>query len=214
MLWRQCVTCCRTLCQCEAALEIKCVPVTRGARPTHTVTGKILLAAVMVMQVLNTTCSQCPCSTQSSEFQDKGSVNVMFISSWASRPKKQETEQHQSQAVESPSHSVVGLFTGERCTLTKDSNLYFNILTFHAMRIMSWNSWDQTTTSCRLLLAPGVITVWTAGRNDVTLGYSSESAWFCNIYQTVRGLADYQSDWVDSWVYVQRERGSRACHYQ
>lgn len=63
-----------------------CVPMSQGGKPTHTVTGKILLAAVMVMQVLNTTCSQWPCSTQSSEFQDKGRVKVMFISSWASRP--------------------------------------------------------------------------------------------------------------------------------
>lgn len=62
--------------------------VSLGTVPTHTVTGKMLLAAVMVMHVLNTTCSQCPCSTQSSELQDKGSVNVMFISSWASRPAK------------------------------------------------------------------------------------------------------------------------------
>lgn len=61
-------------------------PVSEGCGPTHTVTGKILLAAVMVMQVLNTTCSQCPCSTHSSEFQDTGRVKVMFISSWASRP--------------------------------------------------------------------------------------------------------------------------------
>lgn len=66
--------------------DIKCVPMSQGGSPTHTVTGKILLAAVMVMQVLNTTCSQWPCSTQSSEFQDKGRVKVMFISSWASRP--------------------------------------------------------------------------------------------------------------------------------
>lgn len=62
----------------------------KGSSPTHTVTGKILLAAVMVMQVLNTTCSQWPCSTQSSEFQDKGRVKVMFISSWASRPAQRE----------------------------------------------------------------------------------------------------------------------------
>lgn len=41
----------------------------------------------MVMQVLNTTCSQWPCRTHSSEFQDTGRVKVMFISSWASRPK-------------------------------------------------------------------------------------------------------------------------------
>lgn len=67
--------------------DIKCLPMSQGGGPTHTVTGKILLAAVMVMQVLNTTCSQCPCSTQSSEFQDTGRVKVMFISSWASRPK-------------------------------------------------------------------------------------------------------------------------------
>lgn len=65
----------------------------QGGGPTHTVTGKILLAAVMVMQVLNTTCSQWPCSTQSSEFQDKGRVNVMFISSWASRPTRRNTRE-------------------------------------------------------------------------------------------------------------------------
>lgn len=71
--------------------------VSLGTVPTHTVTGKMLLAAVMVMHVLNTTCSQCPCSTQSSELQDKGSVKVMFSSSWASRPAK--TRQTQSSSV-------------------------------------------------------------------------------------------------------------------
>lgn len=72
--------------------DIKCVPESQGSSPTHTVTGKILLAAEMVMQVLNTTCSQWPCSTQSSEFQDKGRVKVMFISSWASRPARKQGE--------------------------------------------------------------------------------------------------------------------------
>lgn len=49
-------------------------------------TGKTLLAAVTVMQVVNTTCSQWPCRTQSSEFQAAGRVKVMFISSWDSLP--------------------------------------------------------------------------------------------------------------------------------
>lgn len=53
---------------------------------TYTVTGKTLLAAVTVMQVVNTTCSQWPCRTQSSEFQAAGRVKVMFISSWDSLP--------------------------------------------------------------------------------------------------------------------------------
>lgn len=53
---------------------------------TYTVTGKTLLAAVMVIQVLKTICSQRPCRTQSSEFQATGRVKVMFISSWASLP--------------------------------------------------------------------------------------------------------------------------------
>lgn len=61
-------------------------------------TGKMLLAAVMVMQVLNTTCSQWPCSTQSSEFQETGRVKVMFISSCASRPKHRNIPQVNSLA--------------------------------------------------------------------------------------------------------------------
>lgn len=57
-----------------------------GESCTHTVTGNTLLAAVTVMQVLNTTCSQWPCRTHSSEFQAAGRVKVMFISSWDSLP--------------------------------------------------------------------------------------------------------------------------------
>lgn len=53
---------------------------------TYTVTGNTLLAAVTVMQVVNTTCSQWPWRTQSSEFQAAGRVNVIFISSWDSLP--------------------------------------------------------------------------------------------------------------------------------
>lgn len=75
----------------------KRVPVSLGAAPTHSVTGKMLLAAVMVMHVLNTTCSQWPCRTQSSELQDRGSVNVMFISSWASRPAETKEENGKKQ---------------------------------------------------------------------------------------------------------------------
>lgn len=57
-----------------------------GEGCTYTVTGKTLLAAVTVMQELNTTCSQWPCRTQSSEFQAAGRVKVMLISSWDSLP--------------------------------------------------------------------------------------------------------------------------------
>lgn len=83
---KHCKTAFHLLCIRKTEANIKYVPPSQGGDPTHTVTGKILLAAVMVMQVLNTTCSQWPCRTQSSEFQDMGRVNVMFISSWASRP--------------------------------------------------------------------------------------------------------------------------------
>lgn len=58
----------------------------KGEGCTHTVTGNTLLAAVTVMQELNTTCSQWPCRTQSSEFQAAGRVKVMLISSWDSLP--------------------------------------------------------------------------------------------------------------------------------
>lgn len=95
----------------EASLETRQMGLESvAARPTHTVTGKMLLAAVMVMQVLNTTCSQRPCSTQSSELQDNGSVNVMFISSCASRPetrRKRSTMSLTETDVRDHTHTVV-----------------------------------------------------------------------------------------------------------
>lgn len=66
----------------------------RWLMDTYTVTGKTLLAAVMVIQVLKTICSQRPCRTHSSKFQATGRVNVMFISSWASLPLMTQTHPH------------------------------------------------------------------------------------------------------------------------